>query len=235
VSSVFPVGDVVNPPCAGADGPEYSRLRLPSRDPGRRPPLDSRPCVPTLRGMTRRVATLVLFGLAAVLAAVAWSSVRTTADAEAQVIGQVLSSDPGPADHATAAMHARAQALFEGGAVADAVRAELGGDSGAVVPDRVSLTAEPDAILLHVVGHDSDPATAAALANTAARALVDAGADQFSVLAPAAAGHATTSLVPGTIRAAVPMALAAAVSVGAALGLLVGRLPVRRAVGTARA
>jgi hypothetical protein len=184
--------------------------------------------------MTRRIATLVLFGLSAVLAALALSSLRMTASAEAQVIAQVTVSDPASGEAALVAMHARAQALLESSAVADAVRADLGTDDGGVVPDRVSLTAD-GGILLHVVGHDSDPAMAAALANTAARALVAAGADQFSVMAPADAAHATTSLAPGTLRSAAPVALVAAVSLGGAVGLLAGRGSARRVVGTARA
>jgi hypothetical protein len=188
------------------------------------------------RGLPYRIATLVLFGLAAVLTALAWTSVRTTADAEAQVIAvQVGGAGPTGVDEALVAVHVRAQEMFAGSAVADAVRKELGTGTGNVVPDRVSLTTEQDGILLHVVGHDPDRAVAADLANTAAAALAGAGPDRFEVVAPADAAHATTSVVPGAIRSALPVALAAALSLGAALGLFAGWLPFRRALGTVQA
>ena len=68
-----------------------------------------------------------------------------------------------------------ADAIFNGGAVAEVVAEDLGDvDVADVIPERVRLEPVVDTVALRVVGVDARPAQAAELANLAAGALVDA-------------------------------------------------------------
>jgi capsular polysaccharide biosynthesis protein len=174
-----------------------------------------------------RVLFVACFLLGAVLAPAIALQRATPADAEALVIAQRL-------DMSLVALPRYGEAVFDNGQVAQAVAARFGegGDHAGVVPNRVSLVADQDSIVFHVVGHDVDPRTAADIANTAADAFIQAlnapgvGVGAFALQSPAeppaeTGGRIRTLLaVPVGILAGLVLGLAA-VSV-----LLVARRPV---------
>jgi capsular polysaccharide biosynthesis protein len=94
---------------------------------------------------------------------------RPPLEATALVIAQRLDMD-------LSALPRYGEAVFGNGQVAQAVAAKFGrlGDHKNVIPSRVSLVAEQDSIVLQVVGHDTDPQTAADVANTAAATFLEA-------------------------------------------------------------
>jgi hypothetical protein len=118
------------------------------------------------------------------------------------------------------ALPALAESVFEDGTVATAVAADpaVGGDRSGLIPNRVSVVAAKDSIVIAVQGRDPDPATAARLANTAATAYVDAlnrggaGVGQFSLQTPAPVPTAPMEKLSVPMRAAI----------GALAGLILG-------------
>lgn len=86
-----------------------------------------------------------------------------------------------------------AATVFSDGAVAGKLASDpaVRGDTAGLIPDRVSVVAGQDSIVIDVQGRDADPATAARLANSAAVAFVaelnrpGAGVGQFAVQAQA--------------------------------------------------
>ncbi|TQN41614.1 hypothetical protein FHU33_0985 [Blastococcus colisei] len=84
-----------------------------------------------------------------------------------------------------------ADAMFHHGYVAKAVIDEHGGlPSDPVVPERVSLSVDPDGSL-RVIGHATDPLVAADLADTAAAAFVPKLNEMGRILVPGDAAHGT--------------------------------------------
>ena len=148
-------------------------------------------------------------------------------DATAYVIAQRL-------DMQLSALPRYGEAVFGGGQVAQSVAAKFGdlGQDKNVINDRVSLVTEQDSIVFQVIGHDADPETAAAIANTAATTFVQAlnvpgvgvGAFQIqrSATPPSAQGGTLGTVFAGAIGTAAGIVLGlAVVSV-----LLVVRRPV---------
>ena len=101
------------------------------------------------------VACLLLGAVAAPYAA---SKLTPPATAEALVITQRL-------DMSLTALPRYAQAVFNDGQVAAAVAQKYGHGVSveAIIPGKVSLIADQDSIIFHVVGTDPDPQTAADL------------------------------------------------------------------------
>lgn len=136
-------------------------------------------------------------------------------EASALVVAQRLDMD-------LTALPRYAEATFGNGEVARAVAARFGnvGTAGAIIPDRVSLRADQDSIVLQVVGHDGSAEGAADLANTAAVAFVaqlnlpGEGVGIFSVQSPAA-----PSAQPVPRLAGAPVALIVGLGAGVFLGL----------------
>jgi capsular polysaccharide biosynthesis protein len=136
----------------------------------------------------RRYALVFLACLlgGAVLAPYVASQRVTPSDAVALVIAQRLDMD-------LAALPRYGEAVFDNGEVARAVVAQFGdaGDYADVVPERVSLVAEQDSVVFQVIGHDVDQETAAAIADVAANAFVQAlnaagaGVGVFALQSPA--------------------------------------------------
>jgi capsular polysaccharide biosynthesis protein len=185
--------------------------------------------VGTLRWGLRRYRTLFVlcFLLGAVLAPLAALQRTTPIDAEALVVAQRL-------DMSLIALPRYGQEVFDNGQVAQAVAAKFGdkGSYADIVPDRVSVVADQDSIIFHVVGHDPNPQVAAEIANTAAGVYITAlnapgvGVGQFALQSPAtpppAQGHRLSTLL------AIPVGLAAGLVLGLAVVsiLLVARRPV---------
>ncbi|WP_147332016.1 hypothetical protein [Geodermatophilus marinus] len=174
-----------------------------------------------------RLLFLAILLLGAVVAPVATVQRPSTVDAEALVIAQRLDID-------LAALPRYGQAVFDNGQVAQAVAAQFG-DLGAfqdIVPDRVSMVAVQDSIVFTVVGHDTDPGTAADLANVAANAFVESlnaagvGVGTFAVQSPAEPPVAPSTGL-GTVLA-IPVGIGAGLLLGlaAVAVLLVARQPV---------
>jgi capsular polysaccharide biosynthesis protein len=107
--------------------------------------------------------------LGAVAAPYAVSKLTPPATAEALVITQRL-------DVSSTVLPRYAEAVFNQGQVAAAVAQKFGHGLSveAVIPGKVSLVADQDSIVFHVVGTDPDPKTAADLANTAADTFIQA-------------------------------------------------------------
>jgi capsular polysaccharide biosynthesis protein len=175
---------------------------------------------------------LVCIVLGAVAAPYAASTLEKPAEAEALVIAQRL-------DMSLTALPRYGETVFDNGRVATDVSLFLDGGVALkdVVPDHVSLVADQDSIVFRVVGRDPDPATAAAVANTAAATFVTAlnapgaGVGAFVVLseaeAPAAPGP------PLSRRLAIPVGAVAGIMLGLAVVslLLAARRPVIDAAG----
>jgi hypothetical protein len=141
------------------------------------------------------------------------------ADAQALVIAQDLDVD-------IRALPRYAEAVFQDGQVARAVADELGVDASEVVPDRVSLVSEPDTIVLVIVGHAEDGATAERVADVAADAYVrqlnaaGAGVGEFALQASArstAAQDTGRDRDTDTWTVAVPLTLTAVLAAGVVL------------------
>ena len=167
----------------------------------------------------RRLLALVLLAAAALVAAVTLTRDPPTADAEALVIAQRLDVD-------VAALPRYAEAVFHDGQVEQTVRDQLGlAADHEVIPERVSLIAAEDSIVLLVKGHDHDPQTAVDLANGAADAFavrlnaVGQGVGDFAV--QSRARTATTPPPPGG-GTLLPMAFAAGLTL---VGVLLLRRP----------
>jgi capsular polysaccharide biosynthesis protein len=130
-----------------------------------------------------------------------------------------------------------AQSVFSDGAVEAAVAADsaVGVGTTGLIPDRVSLVAAQDSVVLIVQARDPDPATAARLANVAANAYVNelnrggAGVGDFAVQAPAVVPSAPVSALPSYTGAV--LAGLAGVILGLGIVALIGA--VRRPVITA--
>jgi capsular polysaccharide biosynthesis protein len=179
-------------------------------------------------GLRRYALVFVLCLAAGTVLAPYWALHRKPPlDATAVVIAQRL-------DMNLAALPRYGEAVFGNGEVAQAVGAKFGnlGQDKNVINDRVSLVTEQDSIVFQVIGHDADPETAAAIANTAATTFVQAlnvpgvgvGAFQIqrSATPPSAKGSAVDTVVAGAIGTAAGIVLGlAAVSF-----LLIVRRPV---------
>lgn len=172
--------------------------------------------------------------IVAVAVPVAVSNRDTSADAQALVVARVLDMD-------LEALPGHAEAVFSNGEVATSVVRKYGGQAAEVVPDRVSLIAEPDSVTLRVIGHDPDPETAAGIADVAAMAFVTelnragAGVAQFAVLGTAdpvvPAQPVEEGATPGAAElTSIAVSLTVGLAVGSAVGFALGRLsPARRA------
>jgi capsular polysaccharide biosynthesis protein len=125
--------------------------------------------ITVLRWGLRRYAWLfaLYFGVVAVLIPAAVQRSPATYDSAALIIAQRLDMD-------LVALPRYGQAVFDNGEVARVVASHFGHttDFEDIVPERVSVVAEQDSIVLRVVGHDRSPATAAELANVAAETFV---------------------------------------------------------------
>lgn len=120
-----------------------------------------------------------------------------------------------------AALPRYAEETFDGGQVARAVADRFGdnGDFDNIVPDRVSLVAEQDNIVLQVIGHGDTAQAAADVANVAVGAFVE----QLNLAGEGVGKFVVQSLAEPPTRpeeslASTPVALA----VGIAAGLLTG-------------
>lgn len=188
--------------------------------------------VGALRWGLRRYLWLVLACvlLGAVVAPRLEARYETQVEAEALVIAQRL-------DMELVALPRYGEAVFDNGAVAQAVAAKFGnaGPVEDIIPNRVSLVAEQDSIVFRVVGHDVDPQIAADLANTATEAFVPAlnvtgvGAGAFALQSPATPPPALDAGL--SKKLAVPVGLVSGFILALALVSLL--LIVRRPVITA--
>lgn len=112
------------------------------------------------------------------------------------------------------------EAVFANGAVTDAVAADpaVQGNIEGLIPERLSVVAAEDSIVLDVQARDPDPATAARLANTAAAAFVEelnsggAGVGEFALQGEAIVPSEPLSTLPPHLRSAI----------GALAGLILG-------------
>jgi capsular polysaccharide biosynthesis protein len=185
--------------------------------------------VGALRWGLRRYS--LLFAACLVLGAVVapvWVEHRDVpVDATALVIAQRL-------DVNLSALPRYGESVFDNGQVAQAVTAQFGagGQARDVVPDRVSVVAEQDSIVFQVVGHDRDPKTAAAIANTAANTFVKelnvpgVGVGLFALQSPAEPPTAPPARLSYWVT--VPVGVVAGLVLGLALVsfCLVARRPV---------
>jgi len=137
-----------------------------------------------------------------------------TYEAPALVVAQSLLMD-------LAALPRYAEETFDGGQVARAVadRFADNGDFDNIVPDRVSLVAEQDNIVLRVIGHGDTAQAAADVANVAVGAFIE----QLNLAGEGVGRFVVQSLAeppmgPEDPLASTPVALA----VGIAAGLLTG-------------
>lgn len=165
-----------------------------------------------------RLAVLLL--AAAVLQPLALLVLRDAphAEAEAVIITQRL-------DMSLTALPKYGQAVFGNGRVAEAVAAQVG-DAGPedVVPDRVTLKAEPDSIVMRVVGRAEDPQQAADIANTAAAVFVeDLNRSGVGVGVFAVQSSATPSATPDDSGLGALAVVVAVTYAAAGLGLLAER------------
>ncbi len=154
-----------------------------------------------------------------------------TFQADALVVARVLVED-------TAILPRLAGAVFTGGELEARVAADpaVGGTDGGLIPDRLSLVAAEDSVVLVVEGRDPDPATAARLANLGAAALVDelnrggAGVGEFALQTPAAVPTSPLTTTDPPVRAV--LGGLAGLVLGLALVALIAA--VRRPVVTAQ-
>jgi capsular polysaccharide biosynthesis protein len=194
-----------------------------------------------LRWGLRRYAAVflacVLLGV--VVAPFVAARLAKPADAEALVITQRL-------DMSLSALPRYGEAVFDDGHVAQAVAAKYGagGFLKDVIPDRVSLVADQDSIIFHVIGHDKDPKVAAGIANTAAAAFISAlnapgaGVGAFGLQSPAQPPSGNPNGLSGMSRTiAYGLGLAGGVALGLAAVsvILVARRPVMDAAGVEEA
>ena len=129
------------------------------------------------------VAVCVLIGAAAPLLAV---RPETTYQANSVVVARSVTANP-------RVLPTLGASAFGDGAVAAAVAADpvVGGGTGDLIPDRLSLVAGPDSITMVVQARDPNPQRAAELADVAATAFAaelnrtGSGVGEFAV--PAAA------------------------------------------------
>ncbi len=112
---------------------------------------------------------LICLLLGAGLAPLLVSQRDAPTDAEAVVLATRLNID-------LSALPRYGEAVFNDGTVARTVAAEFPelGSADSLIPSRISLGAEQDSIVFQVIGYDADPERAAAIANLAAEAFVDA-------------------------------------------------------------
>ena len=174
-----------------------------------------------------RLVFLVCLLLGGTLGPLAALQRNVPVEAEALVVAQRLDMD-------LTALPRYGQAVFNNGEVTRAITARLGSDGSYddVIPDRVQLVAEQDSIIFRVLGRDTDPKTAADIANTAAETFVDtlnepgAGVGTFALqsaaMAPAARADTPDALL------AIPIGICAGILLGLAVVcvLLVARRPV---------
>jgi hypothetical protein len=128
------------------------------------------------------------------------------------------------------------EAVFANGAVAARVATDpaIGGVTRGLIPDRLSVVAPKDAVVFVVQARDTDPATAARLANLAGAAFVDelnrpgAGVGVFALQAQAVVPSEPLSTVSPKARAA----LGAVAGCILGLGLVALIAAVRRPVVT---
>ena len=174
-----------------------------------------------------RLVFLVCLLLGGTLGPLAALQRNVPVEAEALVVAQRLDMD-------LTALPRYGQAVFNNGEVTRAITARLGSDGSYddVIPDRVQLVAEQDSIIFRVLGRDTDPKTAADIANTAAETFVDtlnepgAGVGTFALqsaaMAPAARADTPDALL------AIPVGIGAGILLGLAVVcvLLVARRPV---------
>lgn len=149
-------------------------------------------------------------------------------DSHALVIAQRLDMD-------MVALPRYAESVFDNGAVARAVDTSFAdtGDFEDIVPALVSLQAEQDSIVLTVIGHASDPAVAAELADVASEAFVaelnraGEGVGAFAVQSRATPPTTPVDQLP-SLALLVPVSLVAGLLLGvAAVGVvLLARRPV---------
>jgi hypothetical protein len=185
--------------------------------------------VGALRWGLRRYFWLVLacVALGAVVAPRAEAGLERPVEAEALVVANRL-------DMELTALPRYGEAVFDNGAVAAAVAAKYPELSPIedIVPNRVSLVAEQDSIVLRVIGHHVDPTIAADLANTATAAFVPAlnvtgvGAGAFTLQSPASPPPAPDEGL--SRRLALPVGLVAGFVLALALVSLI--LVIRRPV-----
>lgn len=174
-----------------------------------------------------RLVFLVCLLLGGALGPLAALQRNVPVEAEALVVAQRLDMD-------LTALPRYGQAVFNNGEVTRAIIARLGSDGSYddVVPDRVQLVAEQDSIIFRILGRDTDPKTAADIANTAAGTFVNtlnepgAGVGTFALqsaaMAPAARADTPDALL------AIPVGIGAGILLGLAVVcvLLVARRPV---------
>jgi capsular polysaccharide biosynthesis protein len=191
-------------------------------------------------GLRRYMAVFfACLALGVVVAPYVAAKMTKPVDAEALVITKRL-------DMSLSALPRYGEAVFDDGHVAQAVAAKYGsgGFLKDVIPDRVSLVADQDSIIFHVIGHDMDPKVAAGIANTAAAAFITAlnapgaGIGSFALQSAAEppAGHPNAlSAVSKTITYS--MGAAAGVILGLAVVslILVARRPVMDTAGVEEA
>jgi hypothetical protein len=154
-----------------------------------------------------------------------------TYQADALVVARVLVED-------TAILPRLAGAVFTAGELEARVTADpaVAGTGGELIPDRLSLVAAEDSVVLVVQGRDPDPATAARLANLGAAALVEelnrggAGVGEFALQTPAAVPTSPLTTTDPPVRAA--LGGLAGMVLGLALTALIAA--VRRPVVTAQ-
>jgi capsular polysaccharide biosynthesis protein len=174
-----------------------------------------------------RLVFLVCLLLGGALGPLAALQRNVPVEAEALVVAQRLDMD-------LTALPRYGQAVFNNGEVTRAITAQLGSDAGYadVIPDRVQLVAEQDNIIFRVLGRDTDPKTAADIANTAAKTFVNtlngpgAGVGTFTLQSPATAPAARADAPDALL--AIPIGLGAWILLGLAVVcvLLVARRPV---------
>lgn len=174
-----------------------------------------------------RLLFLVCLLLGAGVAPLLVSQQDAPTDAEAVVIATRLDMD-------LTALPRYGEAVFNDGTVARAVAGEFPdlGSADSLIPSRLTLVAEQDSIVFQVVGFDADPERAAALANVAAEAFVEAlnepgaGVGSFAVQSEAEPPAEVTNSL-GTVLAVPVGLLAGAMLALAAVSLL---LVIRRPV-----
>jgi len=165
--------------------------------------------------------------LGAVAAPYAVSKLTPPATAEALVITQRL-------DVTSTVLPRYAEAVFNQGQVAAAVAQKFGHGLSveAVIPGKVSLIADQDSIVFHVVGTDPDPKTAADLANTAADAFIqalNAGGVGIGAFGLQSAAEPPAAPEPGlATKLAVPVGVVTGIVLGLAVISLL--LAIRRPV-----
>jgi capsular polysaccharide biosynthesis protein len=194
--------------------------------------------VGVLRWGLRRYRLLFLACLVfgAVVAPYAADQLDQPAEAEALIIAQRL-------DMSLTALPRYGEAVFDNGQVAGAVAPLLGSDVPPkdIVPDHVSLVADQDSIVFHVVGHDPDPQKAADVANTAATTFLQAlnvpgaGVGAFQLMSEAEPHAAPAKGLKRMIAFPVGIASGLVLGLAAISLLLAARRPVIDAAGVEEA